>query len=148
MPALRKYVRDVIGNPHRHMFLIVARNGSDRIGTIALEINPVHRIASFGYLIGNKSYWGGTTAQQIQIAFFDFAFLDLKLRRIYGGVYANNTASHFNYRQMGFRREGVLRQHCIDDRMGVVDVVYYGLLRDEWLVIRNHFDELITHENS
>ena len=148
LQALQRYVRDGIDNPHRHMFMIVARDSGNDIGTIVLDINPAHQFASFGYLIGNKSYWGGATVKQTQVALFDFAFLNLNLRRMYGGVDGNNTASHFNYRQMGFRREGVLREHGIDDQTGVVDAVYYGLLRDEWMDIRTNFDDLRSHENT
>ncbi|NQU57220.1 MAG: GNAT family N-acetyltransferase [Rhodospirillales bacterium] len=148
MAELRKYVAAVVENPQRHMFLIISRESGNGIGTTTLNTTPAHQFANFGYLIGEKAYWGGSIVRQIQTVLFDFAFMELNLRRIYGGVYANNTASHFNYKRMGFKREGVLRQHVIDDVEGVADAIFYGLLRSEWLEKRNEFDEIRNHEGS
>ena len=65
----------------------------------------------------------------------DYGFGDLDLLRIYATHFARNPASGRVMQKAGMTREGCLRQHVL--RWDVPqDLVYYGILRDEWLVLR------------
>ncbi len=142
MEALRAYVREKEAASTEYFFLITAKDSGKKVGTIKLSVNADVNVAYFGYLIGDKSYWGGSAARQIQAILFDFAFLELKTHHLMGGVYASNTASHFNSRRMGFRKEAVLRNSMIYDSANPTDIVLYGMLREEWETQKIIFDNL------
>ena len=134
MEALRAYVRKKEENPNEYFFLIVAKDKNKKIGTINLSVYADRNAANFGYMIGDTSYWGGGTARQIKTILLDFAFLELNVHYVMGGVHASNTASHFNYRRMGFRMEAVLRNLVIDDPSNPTDGMFYGMLKNEWVL--------------
>ena len=142
--TLQNYVAGTLANPNHHYFKIIDRNSGHKIGTMSLHIDRGQNIADFGYLIGDKNYWGGETAIEAQVALFDFAFVTLKLRKLHGGAALTNVGSNFNYRKLGFTREGVRRQHVlVGTGDGVVDdIVEWGCLAEEWGEIRNKFDHL------
>jgi len=142
LDALRRYVRAAEADPDKLIFRIIHRNNTLPVGTISLHITPHYKIADFGLLIGEKNHWGGTTSLQVQVALFNYAFDVLELRRLWGGVSGGNAASHFNYRRLGFQKEAVLRQHFMHDTEGPVDVVYYGILREEWARNSSRFKQL------
>lgn len=144
MPALNTYVRGCIDDPNRYFYLIVDRASSRRIGTASLAVDPLHLTASFGYLIGERRFWGTGAALQAQVALFDLAFDEFGVRRFYGGAFRENVKSQFNLKRLGFKKEGVFRQHLRTGAEGesFTDLVYYGLMADEWRAIRGRFDEL------
>ena len=78
------------------------------------------------------------------MALFDFAFGPLGLRRIYGGARIGNVMSQFNFKRLGFEKEGVFRQHTrvSQNSEEYCDEVYYGLLAKEWAARSPKFDEL------
>ena len=92
-------------------------------------------------MIGERRWWGAGVALQAQVALFNFGFDHLGSRRFYGGVGIDNVMSHFNLKRLGFVKEGVFRNHV---RVGstnhkFMDVVYYGLMYEEWQAIRENF---------
>ena len=142
IPALKAFVRSIDANPNRLFYKIVIRDTGESIGTVNLEIDPVNRVGNYGYMIGQHCWWGTGVALQAQVALFDFAFDHLGNRRFYGGAPIDNVMSHFNFVRLGFVKEGVFRNHA---RVGLDshkfrDVVYYGLMREEWQSIRDKFN--------
>ena len=140
--SLKAFVRSVETNPNRLFYMIVWRDTGESIGTANLEIDPVNRVGNYGYMIGEHHWWGTGVALQTQVALFDLAFGQLGCRRIYGGARVDNITSQFNLKRLGFVKEGVFRKHARKDfdTDKYLDVVYYGLMREEWLVIRQKFD--------
>ena len=149
MPALRSYVRQAIDDPNRYFFVIKPLKNKENIGTISLKVNRLHGTGSYGFLIGERDYWGTDAAFQAQGALLDFAFDVLSLRKITGGVYRDNITSHFNLRRLGFVKEGVQRAQVRTGKNGedVSDVVLYGLLAEEWAAHRIKFDHLRAESN-
>jgi len=140
LPALRAFAEAAIGNPARHFFAIETPDGNDRIGTASLRVRPLHRTTDFGYLIGDGRYWGTDAALATQVALFDFAFGPLDLRKVHAGTYATNRASLFNFRRLGFAREGIRRAQYLGEDRRPVDEVLFGLLRDDWASVGRKFD--------
>lgn len=143
MPALQAYVQQQLAAPHVHMFTIRVAETGERIGTAKLTVNTTHNNAGYGYLIGEKAHWGTAAGMEAQLLLFQYAFETLDIFRIYGGAPLANTKSHFNFRRLGFMKEGVFRKHVrispnTDERS---DVVYYGLLRDEWPALKQKFGQ-------
>lgn len=144
MPALKTYVRGVIDNPNRLFYCIVHRDSAARIGTASVAVNPIHDTATWGYLIGEQDHWGTGASLEAQVAMFDLAFDKFGVRRFHGAPYSDHVASRFNLKRLGFKEEGVLRQHYRrgPNREETVDLVQYGLLAEEWQAIRSKFDYL------
>jgi len=111
---------------------IVLRKDDRVIGNTALHgIHSHNQHASFGIMIGDKREWGkgyGTEATRLIVG---HGFHTLNLHRIWLHVYEDNPRAIRSYEKVGFRREGVLRDHAFrDGRYG--NVITMGLLRDEW----------------
>ncbi len=91
--------------------------------------------AEFGIVLGERNLWGrgfGREAGRLMLA---HGFGRLGLSRVTAEVHASNTRSLALMKRLGFRQEGVLRRHELY-RGGVVDVVAFGLLREEFEVER------------
>jgi len=111
---------------------IVLRKGDRVIGNTALhEIHSHNRHASFGIMIGDKREWGkgyGTEATRLIVG---HGFRTLNLHRIWLHVYEDNPRAIRSYEKVGFRREGILRDHAFrNGHYG--NVITMGILRDEW----------------
>ncbi|HEX7708287.1 MAG TPA: GNAT family protein, partial [Thermoanaerobaculia bacterium] len=88
-------------------------------------------IAELGYWVG-VPFWGRGYASEAAAEVIRFGFEDCGMHRIYGCHYARNPASGRILEKVGMTREGTFRQHIL--KWGeYLDVVYYGLLREEWL---------------
>lgn len=141
--ALKAYIAGAITDPNRHFFKIVVRELSSKVGTISLSINSVHRVAHYGYLIGERDFWGGDVALQAQVGLFDYAFRALKMRKVAGGACTNNIGSNFNFRRLGFQREGVRRAHVFIGTEGeeTADIADYSCLAEEWIATSGKFQK-------
>ena len=126
------FVEGLASRPHDIIFGIVLRDGDRLIGTTGLhELDFRNRRAVFGLQIGELSEWGkgyGTEATRMAV---DYAFGTLNLNRVELQVLENNTAGIRVYEKVGFRREGVLRQHIHVDG-AYVNTLVMGILRSEW----------------
>jgi len=141
--ALKKYVADTITDPDRHFFKIVVRDHSRKVGTISLSVNPIHKIAHYGYLIGERNFWGGDIALQAQVGLFDYAFGKLNLRKVAGGACTTNIGSNFNFRRLGFKQEGIRRAQVFIGTEGeeTADIADYGCMAEEWQATSEKFDK-------
>ena len=147
LPALQAWVEGVIADPRRLFYMLAPRESGEGVGTISLSIDPIHRVCHYGYLIGEREWWGTGIALQAQVALFDFAFDELGMRRVYGGARNDNVMSQFNFKRLGFVKEGVFRQHVrvAPDSDEYCDEIYYGLLAEEWAARSPKFDDLRYH---
>ncbi len=102
------------------------------IGVMGLfDLDWLARVAEVGIFIGEKQLWNrglGTKAMQLMLR---FAFNTLNLNKIKLHVYETNPRAIQSYQKAGFVEEGRLRkEEFINGRY--VDVIYMGILRDEW----------------
>lgn len=96
------------------------------------DINTQEARASLGYAIGNSSLWGQGLGFLGAKLMLELAFENLKLERVTAEVNAANTRSLRVLEKLGFKLEGVLRQH--ETYRGVRDDVHlFGMLRQEFL---------------
>jgi [ribosomal protein S5]-alanine N-acetyltransferase len=114
------------------VFGICARDGGRLLGVVGLhQVDRDSCHAQLGIFIGDPAQWNrgyGTEATRLAVA---HAFGAMRLNRVWLHVFADNPAAIRVYEKLGFRREGVLRQH---QRRGAawVDVVAMAVLRGEW----------------
>ncbi len=95
------------------------------------DINALEARASLGYAIGDSSLWGQGLGFLGARLMLELAFTKLKLERVTAEVNATNTRSLRVLEKLGFKLEGILRQH--ETYRGVRgDVQLFGMLREEF----------------
>jgi RimJ/RimL family protein N-acetyltransferase len=120
-------------DPNHVTFAVTVED--ELIGTCSLfHEDALVRQAELGVALrldaAGKGY--GTDAVRVLI---DYAFTRRNLRRVYLGVLASNERAIASYRKVGFVEEGRLREHAWV-RGAYDDEVLMGLLRSEWLAVR------------
>jgi ribosomal-protein-alanine N-acetyltransferase len=101
------------------------------IGTCTLaHIDPVNRRGELGFALG-RSHWGHGYARTAAAAVLAFAFEQLQLHRVSADTDPRNAASIRTLEKLGFRREGLLREHY-HVTGEIQDALLFGLLRSEW----------------
>jgi RimJ/RimL family protein N-acetyltransferase len=103
------------------------------IGTCGLSsFNETARTAELGIGIGNKAYWSQGYGREVVVMLIDYAFRYRNFERVWLWTHAANQRAIHAYSWAGFVEEGRLRRHAWSN--GVFgDVVYMGVLRDEWV---------------
>src|ERR1700744_5040512 len=92
--------------------------------------NPDHRSASLGYCF-DEAAWGHGYATEAARAVLRWAFDTLDLNRVQAEADTRNVASARVLEELGFVREGTLREDCVVNGGGF-DSWVSGLIRREW----------------
>lgn len=121
---------DLVRAGRRHPFAI-ERPGRGVIGAVGLEVESEHGRAELGYWVG-RPYWGRGYATEACSRVLDYGFQVLNLRRVFARHVVENPASGRVLEKLGMTREGVLRQHDLHRGERPVDMLIYGILRDEF----------------
>lgn len=114
------------------LFFAVLAEAGGFVGTARLSrINWVGRTAEVGIMIGDRGAQGKGFASEAVSLVVDHAFRALNLRKLMAGAHAENRASLQCFLRLGFRQEGLLREHAyVDGRY--VDYVFLGLFQREY----------------
>jgi ribosomal-protein-alanine N-acetyltransferase len=125
---LKDYIAQEAKRPLGGLMAIVRRNDDRHIGNIRLSsVNPVHRTASVGLLIGaTDSHGRGFGSEAIGLV-ADLSFGAFGLRKLTAGVYASNVASHRAFLKAGFMEEGRQKAQWLDGET-YVDGILLGRL--------------------
>ena len=129
-PELRKYFREhkeisqvmqttwfnkINQDSNQVNFEICDKESNKLIGHCGLYyINWVHRHAEFGIYIGNDNFRNGGYGADSLRTLIKYGFEDLNLNKIWCEVYSNNKSLEV-YRHLGFKDEGILREHYYND---------------------------------
>jgi RimJ/RimL family protein N-acetyltransferase len=105
----------------------------EMIGTCGLsQIDETARTAELGIGIGNKAYWSQGYGREAVALLVDYAFRYRNYQRVWLSTHAANHRAIHAYLGVGFVEEGRLRRHAWSNG-AFDDVVYMGILRDEWV---------------
>ena len=115
---------------------IFCQDDGKLIGWHAVFINPKARTAKSNIIIGDKSFWGKGVVFEVRRRVLEILFDELELEKVKGEIIGRNYPSIFNYKQLGFSSEGVLRKDRPAVGGGRADVFLFGLLREEWAAIQ------------
>ena len=112
---------------------IAASDDHRHVGNVTLKrIDPIGRSAEFAIVIGDRTMWGRGVGKEVGRLVLDHAFGELNLQRVYCGTFETNIAMQRLAEHLGMREEGRRRRAAYKgDRY--VDVIEYGVLREEYL---------------
>lgn len=135
-PPSLKEERDWIAGTNRNkrnLVLAIDTIEGVHVGVVSLRMSPnLKDVAEYGISIGDKKYWGqgyGTEAGQLII---DYGFKKMKLHRIHLNFIAYNFRGAKSYQKLGFKNEGIFREHIYRDGYWH-DQVHMGLLKKDYL---------------
>ncbi|WP_299581800.1 GNAT family protein [uncultured Sunxiuqinia sp.] len=94
------------------------------------QIDRGHKHAEFYIMIAPLLHGRGL-GKRIANWMYNYAFLEIKLNKIYLYTNDDNVAAYSIYEKAGFKLEGILREHKCKDGM-LLNRRFYGLLRSEW----------------
>ncbi len=112
------------------VFAICDLESERLMGAIGMEISEANQSAELGYWLG-EPFWNCGFCTEAARAVVEFGFEVLALHKIHSQHMLRNPASGRVLEKVGFRREGLLREHI--RKWGVFeDVVVYGILNRDY----------------
>jgi ribosomal-protein-alanine N-acetyltransferase len=121
----------------RITWAVVLRRGETLVGSITLQLHPMHNNAELGYWIG-RPYWGRGYATEAGQEVVRYGFEDLGLHRIGASHLGSNPASGTVMRKIGMTHEGTRPEHY-KQWGSYEDRVDYGLLARDWRKLRRRW---------
>ncbi len=129
------YINGLRSREGCELFAIFTKNNGFYIGNIGVAIyNPHHQgYAGYGIMIGDKKAKALGLGGEATILIVEFLFRDAKIRRLQENTYAENEKSWKTLESLGFKKEGILRQHVVLSSGKICDLYIHGMLREEWM---------------
>src|SRR5262249_16959678 len=122
-----------LDNQREVVLAIIDSEGNEHVGNISLQnINWVSRSAEFAILLGNKEYWSKGYGEEASKLIVEYGFDSLNLHRIYCGTIEGNEGMKRLALKLNMQKEGV-RRDAVYKHGQYIDVIEYGVLRDEYL---------------
>ena len=135
--ATREWIEKHLDSLLSNEFEIRTIDGDQVIGSLGLGGDMlIHSEAFVGIGIGESEFWGKGYGTEAMLLILRYAFMELNLQRVSLDVFDYNQRAIRSYEKAGFKLEG--RQRGMLLREGKRwDLVYMGLLREEWLAQTN-----------
>ena len=130
----KQFVMDVIlNNQNSKSYMIVDNETHNVIGITSLvNIDWKNRNAECIIDIGEKDYWGKGIGKESLSMLLQYAFLELNLNRVGLKVYSFNERAINLYNNLGFVKEGEIRQEIYRDGSWH-NTIIMGLLAQEYI---------------
>jgi RimJ/RimL family protein N-acetyltransferase len=129
----RVWLQTVVKDPLRRDMTIVLKQENLPIGFGGfLNIDLNVRKAELYIAIGDSSYWGTGHGRDGYELITRYGFLELGLNRIYGYQLTFNLSAMRQVENLGWVREGVLRQDVLTHGE-LKDRAVVSILREEWM---------------
>jgi len=129
--SVAEFIRGV-SNASNYLFGIFDGATCEHIGNIKIgNINPNHRFADVGLLIGEKSHWGKGLASEAIRLVTEFGFKNINLNKLVAGMYDLNSGSYRAFIACGYREVGRHRQHFALGNGKYVDSILVEKLRGD-----------------
>ena len=126
--------KNVEEKPDFYFWTMELKETHELVGDISVvNLDEATESVELGYGIGS-SWWGKGITAEAGKALVTFFFEEVKAKRVYAKHAAGNPNSGRVMQKIGMKKEGIIRQsgRC---NQGIVDEVYYSILRDEYFGI-------------
>ena len=122
-------------NPERYCWAIVLKETEEIIGTIAAPTvkNRIDAV-EVTYCIGSR-WWGNGIVPEALRVVMKYMFEEVQINRIEAGFDSNNPNSGRVMEKVGMKKEGLMRQAGRNNQ-GLFDLVFYGILKDDWVALQ------------
>ncbi|HOH96864.1 MAG TPA: GNAT family protein [Candidatus Cloacimonadota bacterium] len=130
------------------IFAIVEKDTNKAIGNCGLHmIDEVHRRATFGIFIGEKTYWNQNIGTEATALILDYGFNIMNLNNITLDVVAFNKRAIRSYEKVGFKYVGKRREYVFMAGQ-YHDVLIYDILASEFEspFVKQTFERSISDE--
>jgi RimJ/RimL family protein N-acetyltransferase len=130
-----KWMEEEVGemSPASYFFSIRTLVEDKLIGELGLDVvSWPGRDAFVGLGIGETEYWSKGYGTDVMNVLLHFAFAEINLRRVTLSVFEYNPRAIRSYEKAGFRHEGRTRK-VLNKEGQRWDVLYMGILREEWM---------------
>jgi RimJ/RimL family protein N-acetyltransferase len=111
-----------------------------------MRIEPIHRVIEVGSILYTARLQQTTLATEAMYLMARHVFEDLGYRRYEWKCNALNTPSHRAALRLGFRFEGIFRQHMIVKGRNR-DTAWFSMLDSEWPVRKANFERWLDPSN-
>ena len=129
---IEAYVRRLASSPDDMFYAVHLTEGDRFVGTAkAGHIDWAAAVADIGIMIGDRECWGQGLATDALVALCRATFGTLRMRRLVANIMASNPAMIRVFEKLGFRQEGVRRQHMVFEG-GYTDIVLFGCFEKEF----------------
>ncbi len=128
---LQDYLEKVILDANCRMFAMIDIESQKHIGTMKLHnFKTINGTCELGIMIGDKNFWGNGYGQESMRLLLHFGFSELRMRKIWMTVHANNTKMEAMSLKLGFVEEGRMRKHTLSEGT-FVDKIMMGMFYNE-----------------
>lgn len=128
---------DLADSPNKVQFAIREMETGALLGWIALQdISWTNRVADLSVYLGEAAHRGQGLGSEAISVLLRYGFDELNLHRIQLEVVGYNVAAIRTYEELGFRKEGVLREYGQRDQQRF-DLLQYGMLANEFRAMRS-----------
>lgn len=127
----REWINNLPKRKSDKVFAIDTSEGT-HIGSTGLhQIKKEDRNAVLGVFIGDKNYWNKGYGKDVITTLLNYGFNKLKLHRVDLSVYDYNKRAINLYKKLGFKTEGIKRDH-IFYKGKFHSEIQMGILEKEW----------------
>ncbi len=132
----REWIKSISGSDKNIVFAVINKKDNEHIGNMGLHnINWRNGTATFGFMIGNKKYWGNKHGTEMLELMLEYAFNELDLRKIKSSVLELNTFSKDIHKKCGFKEVGVFkREYFVDNKH--LDEILFEIFKKDWVKIK------------
>jgi RimJ/RimL family protein N-acetyltransferase len=130
--AQSKWFESADASSDKLVFAVCLKEGDTHVGNVSLDsIEARHRTARLSIFIGDAAQRGRSIGSRAITALAEYAFDFLNLNRVWCKVTSGDARVAGFYERLGFKLEGVMRQHEFVSGE-YADKMIFGLLRDEF----------------
>jgi len=126
LKSCREYWVSFAGTPNHFWAVELRHDGNTHIGNINAYVDPVHRVADVGIMIGDKSCWGQGYGSEAWTAVIRWLFNRAGMRKVTAGTLACNAGMLAVMEQAGMVEDGRRVRHLMVDGLEM-DVVHKAL---------------------
>lgn len=117
LKEVRRYIQEKANIPWESILVgVFIRDEERHIGNIRLHsFSKFNKRVEVGILIWDKKEWGKGYATEALKTLIEYIFKTLRLHKICAEYYSVNKGSQNLFKKLGFKTEGVLKDHFIVD---------------------------------
>lgn len=126
------WLKNIVNTGKAIQFIIVDKESMNDVGTIYVRnIDKTDKNGEYGIYIGDTSCRGKGLGYFSSLLICDYCFKELKLHKLYLRVLKDNKRAISLYKKIGFKKEGIAKEHVFHPVKGYLDVMFMSIIDNE-----------------